>query len=306
MSRYTLADARDDFLLSLSGGAVSTETLKIHTLNVSRLVEAIGPTLPLLSVSGKDFRRWQATVNARVEAGEISPYTAHQQARDARQFGKWLEDERLVRTSPAKRLRLPKLPEDIPPKHISDIDLERVLEAAEQSGPRDYAIIRFLAATGARTEGVRSLRVGDVELNNCRAWVSEKGGKGRYVYFDDQTANALRAWLAARGKLEHDTFFVSLTGGGPMGRYTVRSLCIRLGKASGVEGHHNPHAFRHAYAKRLLDNGAPLETVRELLGHSSIDVTRKFYGPWDDARRAEAARQFDPMRKFNEAIESTP
>lgn len=183
-------------------------------------------------------------------------------------------------------------------------DLEKMLEVAKEDTPRNYAILRFLAETGCRVQGLTTLKMVDLNLAGCRALVREKGQKARRVQFGDITAEIIRAWLVERpnyligGPLRDygsfrradDALFLgrkgNMTGSG------VYYILKTLAKAAGVSRNTNPHAFRHGLARRMLSNRADLGTVSRILGHSDIEVTHKYYAVWTEEELFERHKEF--------------
>jgi len=200
-----------------------------------------------------------------------------------RRFFKWLVEEGYLDQNPAARLELPPLPEE-PPKAVTEEDLRRLLEAARDD-PRDYALLCFLADTAARVGAVAALRLENLDLANRRALVWEKGRGGRkrarYVYFSERTKRALEEYIRVRPEDGSGCLFVSKRGGG-LTSNAIYQVLRRLAKKAGVTGRFNPHAFRHGWARGALKNGADLGTVSDILGHSSVEVTKRFYARWAD------------------------
>ncbi len=132
-------------------------------------------------------------------------------------------------------------------------------------------------------------------LENRRALVYEKGRGGRkkaqYVYFSEYTKGAIEEYLRVRPESGSDRLFVSKRGGDMTPRAVYQVLKRLAGKA-GVRGRFNPHAFRHGWAREALRNGADLGTVSDILGHSSIEVTKKFYARWADDELRERHDRF--------------
>lgn len=281
-----LIDAITEFDLSMAGGVKSEASRKLYAYTTRQLQAHFGGETALEAISLSGLRRWRAGLDQ-----SLSVYTLHRHIRQCRRFFKWCVEEELLEQSPATRLDLPKLPKGEPPKAISEIDMERVIEAGRQSAPRDYAIVRFLAETGCRVAGLVGLRFGDLDLDRCRALVTEKGHKTRTVAFGEETVAALRAWLVERPRDKWgDVVFTGRQG--PLTTSGVYRVLEKLARQSGVEGRFNPHSFRHALARRLLENGADMGTVSQLLGHSDIETTHRFYARWTEAELVRRHRTY--------------
>jgi len=304
-----LSEALREFDLSLVGNAADS-TRVWYQRRLGALVEFSGDVeIEELTIS--DLRRWRASLIERDERwsdhptrpeqeGGLSPWTVRGYVRAVRAFCNWLVAEGLLISSPAARFRLPPKPQN-PPKAVSPEDVAAMLEVA---GVRDRAIVCVLAATGCRVGGLCDLRLSDLELGHqpARAMVREKGRggkKARLVFFGPQTVESLRAWIAIRPDLGGDDH-VFLGQRGPLMESGVYQVLRRLAKAAGIKGRFNPHAFRHAFARGALENGADLGTVSQLLGHSGIGVTNEFYGRWSVEELGKRSEKYGWFEKSTE------
>jgi site-specific recombinase XerD len=297
----TVKEALDLFELSMVGN-VAEATRESYEKRLKGLREELGH-MALQEVTIHDLRRWYAHASQR-EEGEFSPWTLHGLVRSVRRFFNWCVEDELLTISPAAKLRKPRLP-DAPPKAVSDEDLVRLLKAADYSSTRDFALLCFFAETGCRIGGVRGLNLRDLNLDQLKATIREKGrggGKTRTVYFTEATAGALEAWLEDRDGVAdelEEAVFVSWSGT-RLTKCGIGGIFRRLAEVAGVEGRHNPHAFRHAFARRLLQNGADLGTVSRLMGHSDIIVTHQFYGRWSDTELEERYHRYGGLPAMRE------
>lgn len=142
---------------------------------------------------------------------------------------------------------------------------------------RDSAMLEFLYATGARVAELVSLDIGDVDLSRRTARVTGKGNKQRVVPFGDAAHDALRAWLkTGRPELAGETEAVFVgTRGRRIDARQVRRVVERAAQVTGAPGL-TPHGLRHSAATHLLEGGADLRIVQELLGHSSLQTTQVY------------------------------
>lgn len=280
----------------------STRTLYSYSLR--SLLAYLG-NVAIDRISTDDLRGWRIgleklkSASTRNRGKKLSVYTLHRHVRIIRRFFKWLADEGHLDHSPAARLEFPRLPKNEPPKAVSSLDFERMLETAGREAAesptvdtlRDYAIVRFLAETGCRVGGLVRLTFDDIDLDNQEATLREKGEKVRMASFGKQTAAALRAWYVVRQRQKHGTaVFVGKRG--PLGASGIYQILKRLAERAGVEGRFNPHAFRHALARRLLTNKADLGTVAEILGHADVSTTHQFYARWSKEEVKERHKKF--------------
>jgi integrase/recombinase XerD len=182
----------------------------------------------------------------------------------------------------ARDVRPPTPPRRLP-KAISVEQVERLLDAAGFDGTpltvRDRALLELLYATGARISEAVGLAVDDLDLGARSALLSGKGGKQRRVPVGSFAAAALEAYLvrvrpelAAKGRGTPALFLNAR--GGPLSRQSawtvLRDAADKAGLASGI----SPHTLRHSFATHLMEGGADVRVVQELLGHSSVTTTQ--------------------------------
>lgn len=221
--------------------------------------------------------------------GGLSVYTLFGMVTTWRRFFNWCTSKGYIESSPAVDLRKPQLPDE-PPKAISKRDMLKLLQEAKHTkySQRDYALVSFLADTGCRLGGLVGLRLQDLDVETGRATVREKGRggrrKARTVYMTSETVKALNAYLKVRHS-DTDLVFVGEKGG--LRASGVHQVLERLAQRAGVTEHFNPHAFRHGFAREMLNNGADLATVSQWLGHEDIFITARFYARWADAELKE-------------------
>jgi integrase/recombinase XerC len=193
--------------------------------------------------------------------------------------------EGTLAANPAQSVRTPKYPKKLP-RHLRPGEVENLLEApAAGDGPlalRDRAILELLYATGLRVGELVSLDWPAMDLPARVLRVVGKGRKERMIPFGRPAAQALRSWLAvweavrARRALDDDEpVFLNHLGGRLTDRSVRRVIDNWISVAAVARGVH-PHTLRHTFATHLLENGADLRTIQELLGHSSLSTTQKY------------------------------
>ena len=217
-----------------------------------------------------------------------------------RAFFAYLVDQGVVESNPFLGIKPPK-PGKRLPKVLAPSEVRRMLEAPDPRSPvglRDRALLETLYSSGARVGEVVGLRVGDLDLREGKARVLGKGRKERLVPLGRYAVEALDLYLAAgRPRLlgdREDPGYVFLSvRGRPLVDRDVRRIVERT--ALGVLGAEpvTPHTFRHTFATHLLDGGADLRTVQELLGHASIGTTQ-IYTHVSQARLRETYRRTHP------------
>ena len=202
-----------------------------------------------------------------------------------RSFFHFLEKEGSDCGNPAAEIRTPKLEKGLPP-YLPVDDMFRLLERPDRSKPlgmRDLAILEVLYSCGFRAGELGSLNVGDVDFEGRLVKVTGKGNKERIVPIGRKALTALKGYLETTGKwrgrreelLPESPLFINFRGG----RLTTRSMGRIIKKYvvdAGLPSDISPHSMRHSYATHLLDGGADLRSVQELLGHESLSTTQKY------------------------------
>jgi integrase/recombinase XerD len=283
-----ISEALSKFLLGRRADGVAQSTVEWYRKRLARFIEFFNDC-DLSVITTDDLRRFVVSLQEQNVkwanhkfhnpiAGNLSPSTIHGYVRIVKTFYNWLEQNDCITVAQnvAIRLKKPKLPKQAP-KEISETDMLALLEASKSYGryaKRNYAMILFLADTGCRVGGLVKLRLADLDLPNGQAMVIEKGSKARQVFFGQETKDALSVWLAERFKQSE---FVFVCERGQMTSDNMRLILQRLAARAGINGHFNPHSFRHAFAKRHLVRGGDLASLADLMGHSDITVTKNSY-----------------------------
>lgn len=225
--------------------------------------------------------RWLNHPSGRAsQPGSLSPATLRGYVRAWRAFFNWLVDAGTIECSPARKLKLPALPAQ-PPKAITPDDMGLIVDAARSSSSRDYAILCILADSACRVSGLCALTLDNLDLDRAQAIVIEKG-QSRFLLFTPRTVVAIRGYLCERPLVPYAALFIGRKGV-PLQTGGIHALLDRLAGAANVTGRHNPHAFRHGWARAALARGADLGDVAQVLGHRQVQTTYQFYGRWDTA-----------------------
>ena len=198
-----------------------------------------------------------------------------------RSFCRYLCRQNVLQFNPAKPIRSPKVPECIP-NYLTVEDCVTLIEAADLSTPkgrRDRAILELLYACGLRVSELAGLNIADIDFKNTLILVRGKGKKERLVPFGKYCHVALNAYLEEHCKLHPVDTSYPLFINNVRTRLTSRSVGRVIEKylrRSGLNQKISPHGLRHSFATHLLNSGADLRSIQELLGHKNLSTTQKY------------------------------
>ena len=211
---------------------------------------------------------------AHLRAKDLKPRSVSRKLSSLRSFFKYLQREGVIEKNPAALLQTPKLDKTLP-HFMTEQDAVRLMEAPAGdtlSDRRDKAIVETLYSAGIRVSELVGMSVTDVDLISNVIKVFGKGKKERIVPMGEKACAALTDYLAARGS-EAKAIFLNKSGG----RLTARSVRNIINKhitRQSVAQKVHPHMLRHSFATHMLDHGADLRCVQELLGHVNLSTTQ--------------------------------
>ncbi|MCX5836987.1 MAG: tyrosine recombinase XerC [Deltaproteobacteria bacterium] len=269
VERNLSSHTREGYLTDLEQFRVFLET------EVSGGVEGALPTDPLVirsflvSLYREKFRK--VTLSRKVAA--------------LRSFYRYLLREGVVSVNPAELVQLPRCEKYIPVVLSADemLALLQVKFAEDAAGCRDRAMIELFYSAGIRLSELTGLNLGDVRFHEGLVKVRGKGRKERIVPFGRPALLAIEAYLRKRPELRkagtdeegEEALFLS-TRGKRMNPRGVSRVVERVVRESGIGRKISPHALRHTFATHLLDAGADLRSIQEMLGHKSLSTTQKY------------------------------
>ncbi len=198
-----------------------------------------------------------------------------------RAFYQYLQQSSEVTENPAMKLELPKVEKKMPEILLLE-EVEMLLDqpkAKTVKELRDKAMLEMLYATGIRVSELISLKMDDINISleyiKCK-----KGEKTRIIPFGSAAKKALQAYIKQgrsilTAKNDSDTFFLNCNGN-PMTRQGFWKIVKGYAKKAGIEKEITPHMLRHSFAAHMLENGADLQSVQEMMGHSDISTTQMY------------------------------
>lgn len=235
-----------------------------------------GDDFNLFSVNHTDIRRYLSSL----QASGKSRRTILRRLAALKAFYRFSVRRGLLGANPTDMLA-PMKREKRLPRAIAYEDVDRLLSAASQDGPlgtRDRAILELIYSSGLRLSEAVGLDIRDYDADHATVRVMGKGSKERIAPVGNAARQALSAYLSQSRpilakKSASEALFISRMGGRLTGRQ-VQRLMEKYSIKSGLKGKPSPHALRHSFATHLLDSGADLRAVQELLGHADISSTQ--------------------------------
>jgi integrase/recombinase XerC len=252
----------------------SSHTLRSYRVDLTdfqRFLAARG----VADVAGADprlVRAWLATLHAR----SLAPASIGRKLAALRSCYRFLVRRGLLERNPAREVRGPRQPR----KLVGFLPIDeatQLVEGRAVSGParaRNLAILELLYACGVRVSELSGLDLDAIDRTEGSLRVLGKGRKERIVPFGGPAARALEAWLSARGESPGPLF--TSARGRRLGTRSIHAIVRRSARQTGIARRVSPHTLRHSFATHLLDRGADLRMIQELLGHSRLSTTQRY------------------------------
>jgi integrase/recombinase XerC len=281
----------DDFLKHLKYERnLSEHTLRNYESDMEQFYDFIAPAnsdgerrdVDIHAIDNLTIREYMATLYEKKKKKS----SIHRKVACLRTFFRFLCREGVLEKNPAMLVSSPRVERKLP-NHLSIEQMIQFIETPETDtvlGKRDRAILELLYASGVRVSELVGLNLTDIDFNHQTLRVKGKGRKERMVPFGNHAKAALESYLGVRGELlveadpddrDPNAVFMNYQGT----RITTRSVGRMLDKycKQCAEIHHvSPHALRHSFATHLLDAGADLGTIQELLGHARLTTTQQY------------------------------
>lgn len=230
---------------------------------------------PLLRATRNEVRSFLA----HLQSLGASPRTAARKLATLRSAYRFFQREGWIKENPTQALRAPRLPRDVP-EVLSIPEVTALIEAARPDTPlgtRDRALLETLYSSGIRAGECASLTMENIDLDQGTLRVRGKRGKERIAFLGSCAVSALKHYLRVRsllGQPKHTRLFVNARGG-PLTARSIQRIVEHYARlALPLRTHISPHTLRHSFATHLLDAGADLRAVQELLGHENLSTTQ--------------------------------
>jgi tyrosine recombinase XerC len=227
------------------------------------------------SLARVDYPVFLGFLSSLKEKGRYREKTIARKVASIKAFFRFLSSRDLIKTNPALLLYSPKVPEHLP-EFLTVGEVVKVIETPEGDGwqtLRDRSVLEMLYATGIRVGELTSLEMKNVNILEETIKVEGKGRKERIVPVGRPAMKALIEYLERRPHKKAERVFLNKYGR-PLTDRGVERLVNKYTRKAGIGKNVTPHTFRHSFATHLLDRGADLRTVQELLGHERITTTQ--------------------------------
>ena len=277
--RSAIENSIDDFLRELLRRNSSRHTIKAYTNDLQVFADYVGAA----AWKNIDHLRIRGFLSHLYERG-LSKTSVARALAALRSLYRWLALEGVVEQNPAALVSTPKLPRKLP-RVPSIEEINSVLDGAMPESAafpeRDRLMLELLYGCGIRNSELVAINLDSIHLANAAILISGKGKKQRYVPFGDAVKSALAIYLQARQKILADTgrgtpaLLINLRGGRLTTR-SVGSIVKRIAIAKGLSPDVHPHTLRHAFGTHMLEEGADLRAIQELLGHERLSTTQRY------------------------------
>ncbi len=225
-----------------------------------------------------------------------------------RSFFKYLIKENIVTNNPMKLISNPKQDKTLP-KFLYYDELEKLLSIPDRTKPmgiRDALILELLYSTGIRVSEIVNIKLSDINKSACSIKILGKGNKERYVLYGNVLKELLKLYLNKSRpiiiKKQKNDYLILNHLGNKLTDRGIRNIMDNILKHSELKYHISPHVLRHTFATHMLDNGADLKTVQELLGHENLSTT-EIYTHVTNERLRNVYLTTHPRAKEDEKLE---
>ena len=247
----------------------SPHTIRAYRGDLQHFARSVGL---VGTATGRDVRAWLASLHAR----GLDAVSVGRKLAAVRSLYRFLARRGVVRRNPAREVRAPrparKLVTFLPADEAAAVVDARGLAGAARD--RDVAVLEMLYATGLRVSELAGLDLDALDRDARTVRVLGKGSKERMVPYGAPAARALDAYLGRRATRSGPVFVNHR--GGRLGVRSIHTIVRRAVRAAGVTRRVSPHTLRHTFATHLLDHGADLRMIQELLGHSRLSTTQRY------------------------------
>ena len=274
--------------------SLSINTIKAYESDIYKLKSYVEDK-PLLAVKPDEISSFLSYI---IELG-LNPRSMARIISGLKTFYKYLVINELVSFNPLQNIRTPKLPRVLPEvlSHTEISAMMEIIDFSKLSGERDKTVIMLLYGSGLRVSELVSLSMNNLYMDEGFIKVSGKGGKERLVPVGGKTIRQVKYYLTYyrdEVKTENSKNELILNQrGNPLSRVSIFHIVKELAAKAGIEKNISPHTLRHSFATVLIEAGADLRAVQQMLGHESITTT-EIYTHMDKAYLKTVIEQYHP------------
>jgi site-specific recombinase XerD len=248
-----------------------------------------------LNITRSGFR---AYIGEMMHAG-VAQGSVVRRVSTARSFYRWLRLTGVMSHDPLANVGLPKKPRTLP-RALTLEDVAGIIDAADGARPaglRDRALLELMYGAGVRVSEAAALDVAHVDLRAKELVVRGKGNKERLVVVGEPAAAALERYLRVRDKIARpgETALFVNRDGRRLSQRRIQLIVRKYALKAGIDSRVYPHLLRHTFATHLLDGGAELRVVQELMGHSSPNTTQIYLHVTEERQRKEMERSLEEL-----------
>ncbi len=269
-----MKDYIDKFIryLDLEKGA-SSHTLRAYRKDLREFSESVK-----CEPSNLDIIDLRGFIAGQIQKG-LNKTTVSRRLSSIRSFFKFLYREGYMKTNPAKLVSNPKVPKLLP-RFLSVDDVFSLVEKPEGIGflpARNRAVLELLYSSGLRVSELSGINTDDIHIKESLIKIKGKGKKERIVPVGSKAIDAMKSYIIERMLLKSKERALFLNRMGKrLTERGVRRIVVKYARAIGIHGRIGPHTLRHSFASHLLQGGADLRVIQELLGHASLSTTQKY------------------------------
>jgi integrase/recombinase XerC len=269
----------EKFLQSLRQRNASLHTIKAYTSDLANFAAYVGSrswrNIDHLTIRGFLSQLYEKDLEKTSVARALAA---------VRSFYRWLAQEGLVEQNPAALVSTPKLPKKLP--RVPTIEemntvLDGQMPEIASFPERDRLMFELLYGCGIRNSELIGINIDDIRLSSEAILIRGKGKKERYVPFGDSVKTALATYLPVRQQMlaerkKHTTALLINQRGGRLTTRSVGRIVKKIAIAKGLSPDVHPHTLRHAFGTHMLEEGADLRSIQEMLGHERLSTTQRY------------------------------
>lgn len=266
---------RDDFLkYAQTEKRFSEHTILAYNKDLTQFFEFIGAVdkHSISEINSKVIRGWMVELLEK----DISPSSVNRKLSSLRTYFKWLSKEGIIQMNPTQTVVGPKTKKQIPSfAQENELEVEKMESLFEDDfeGMRDHLIFELLYQTGMRSNELVELKSGNIQLDKIK--VLGKRNKERIIPISTELFNHIKRYenLKSEINVQTDCLLVLKSGKKLYPKFVYRKINDYLGRVTGLRKK-SPHILRHTFATHMLNNGAGLEVLKEILGHANLSATQ--------------------------------